>query len=113
MSECRLIEAELEGITPQELDGAFRSLCGSLLAQTLTILRQRAIRRKDEICEKRNAREWLAGNTGVISFDEVCDCLGIDESRTRDAVRRYAESRGRSPISRAVFGALTHDCNIG
>lgn len=79
-----------------------------MLAQTLTTLARRYIRRKDQVIDKRIAKRWVAGGESVIPFEEMCLALGIDAARTRNAIESYADQPVGNPISRTVLGVLSN-----
>lgn len=92
----------------REIAAAWQNLCAMLLVETCKTLGRRYIRRKDQIKDKRVAREWLKGGDAAVTFSDMCDSMGIDEARTRNAIGSYADCPGKSAISKAVFGVLTH-----
>jgi hypothetical protein len=100
-----VIDASLEGLGPDEIAGAYRSLCGMMLIQTaLSFRSRRPCRRKEDVRERRAAREWVDGAPGVLTFTECCDAMGMDEETTRKAMTGLAEGDGLPPISKSVFG---------
>jgi hypothetical protein len=114
ISPERLIEEKREALIDEELSersgfeiaAAYQSLCGALLAQTLSALSRRSIRLKDQIVDKRVKREWIAGTRSIISFREMCDALSIDPERTAESIWEHAENPSGSPINRTVMGVL-------
>lgn len=108
MKPGSLIEAELESRTGSEIAAAYQLLCGAMLAETCKTLARRYIRRKDQVLDKRVAREWLAGRESVIPYNEMCQALGIDARRTKSAIESYAERPVGHPISRTVLGVLSN-----
>lgn len=102
-----MIDEELEDIAPIEIASAYQLLCGAVLAQAISALQKRYIRRKEQIKDKRTARRWVeAIDCGVITLRDVCTVLGIDEERTRSAICAHADSPGERTISRSVLGVL-------
>ena len=102
-----MIDEELEDIAPIEIASAYQLLCGAVLAQAISALQKRYIRRKEQIKDKRTARRWVeAIDCGVITLRDVCTVLGIDEERTRAAICAHADSPEERTISRSVLGVL-------
>ena len=101
-----LIDEGLSERSGFEIAAAYQSLCGALLAQTLSALGRRSIRLKDQIRDKRVKREWVAGTHSIISFAEMCEALSIDPERTAESIREHAENPSGSPINRTVMGVL-------
>lgn len=101
-----LIDDYLSERSGFEIAAAYQSLCGALLAQTLSALGRRSIRLKDQIVDKRVKREWIGGTRSIISFEDMCEALSIDPNRTADSIREHAENPNGSPINRTVMGVL-------
>ena len=108
MKPGSLIEAELENRTGSEIAAAYQLLCGAMLAEACKTLARRYIRRKDQVLDKRVARQWLAGQDSVIPYEEMCDALGIDSVRTKSAIESYAERPVGHAINRTVLGVLSN-----
>jgi len=80
-----------------------------MLMDACKTLACRYIRKKDQITDKRKAKEWLHGKETVVTFGEMCLTLGLDEERTRKAVEQYAAQPIGSPINRTVMGVLCNE----
>jgi hypothetical protein len=104
-----LIRLKVSELSAQEVAGSYRALCGQLLAQTLVALKKKQITKKEDVFDRKRARQWMdTMNVGVVTFTEVCETLDIDPRKTRRAVYQYAENPEASPISKTVIGALSH-----
>jgi len=97
--------------------GAWRMLCANLLLQAVrkteadsklfkrgklgSAYNWRVSRKgadKEELSQKSQAREWLCGGVGVITYEEACETLGLDPDRFRLAVQQWAKTRKRKPL---------------
>lgn len=97
-------EASLEGLCAQELAGAYKALCGMMLIQTATAFRKRPCARKDLAKERNAAREWVTNASGVMTFGECCEVMGMDEDKTRRALYGLADEKRKTPINHVTFG---------
>lgn len=107
--ECKIIDDELSERTGTEIEAAWQRLCGYLLMDACKTLACRYIRKKDQVFDKRKAKEWLQGKETVVTFEEMCLTLGLDADRTRKAVEDYAEQPVGNPINRTVMGVLNNE----
>ena len=112
----QVIDHQLEERTPVELAYAYRALCASLLVRTAMIHASKAPRRKDEVENRRAAKEWVASSGGIISFRDACNAVDLDPQRAIDGIRRYAETAGAGAISKSkrprshyVFGRINRN----
>lgn len=95
------------------LTGAWRALCVRLLTQAVqrmaaeTNLFHRAayIKKnsrggncKEGIYQKREARSWIDGGVGVITYEECCEAMGVDPDRAREKIVTYCHARKREPL---------------
>jgi len=87
----KVIEEQLSGISTEEIAGAYRSLCGMMLVQTVVAFRKRAITRKDDAWARRVARRWLASKHGILTFAECCEVMNLDMDRARKALYSVAD----------------------
>lgn len=55
---------------------------------------------KERLNQRVQAREWLKGGTGTITFEECCEALGVDAERARSRILARAHERRRMPMSR-------------
>jgi len=88
----QVIEAQLSSLSTPEIAGAYRSLCGMMLALTAISFRRRKVSRKDEIENRSAARKWVSSRDGVITFGEVCEVLNLDSDRARQALKSVSGS---------------------
>jgi hypothetical protein len=82
----QVIEQRLSDISTQEIAGAYRSLCGMMLVQTVVAFRKGKILRQDDADAKRYASRWISTACGTLTFREVCEVLNLDIDRTRSAL---------------------------
>jgi hypothetical protein len=102
-------------LTPEELEGAYRKLCGAMLVQTALSLSTRAAHRKDDYGEemgyqKEASRRWLDGGVGRITFEEACDAVDMAPDYVRNGMEDYLSSSRRfkkRPWMRRNGGART------
>jgi hypothetical protein len=87
----QVIESQLEGISTQEIAGAYRSLCGMMMTATAVAFRKRAILRKDDVAARSTARSWVNGKRGLLTFGECCEVLNLDIERARKALHSFAD----------------------
>lgn len=88
----QVIEAQLADLSTPEIAGAYRSLCGMMLALTAIAYRRRKVHRKDEVYSRSAARQWVQGKHGVISFEEACEVLNLDTERAAQALKSSSVS---------------------
>lgn len=53
---------------------------------------------KEILHQKSNAKEWLAGGIGLITFEDCCDAVGVDPERAREKIESHCRSRRSVPI---------------
>ena len=99
-----VIDAALESLCEQEIASAYRGLCGMMLVQTALAFRRKPCRRKDQARERRASREWVTNDSGVLTFSECCEVMGMDADTTREAMYALAEAEPKPAINRVVFG---------
>lgn len=80
-----------------------------MLMDACKTLACRYIRKNEQYLDKRKAKEWINGKDTVVTFEEMCLTLGLDEERTRKAVEDYAAQPIGSPINRTVMGVLCNE----
>lgn len=104
------IEIDLACLTPSEVEGAYRSLCGAMLlraAQELGVTPQLS---KKAIEARRVTRAWLFEDLGLITFGDACHACDIERRWFLDNVMDSAEeaavrrSEPREQAERWVFG---------
>lgn len=104
-----LIKLKVGELSSAEVAGAYRALCGKMLAQVICTLRKKQVATKEYLTNKKNTIRWLdAGSEGVISFNDMCDTLNIDPDSTKRAIHIYVDNPDASPISNTVVGVLHH-----
>ena len=100
----------MEAIRDQALEGGWRSLCAAMLVQAVyritgrrgrNALTSRSISTKSDMAkelamQKSQARAWIKGGEGQITFEDACASAGLDPDRVRSALEDFvsrAESR--------------------
>lgn len=104
------VDLELASLTPQEIEGAYRSLCAAMLlraAQEMTVIKQLT---KQAIEARHITRAWLFQDGGLITLDEACDACDLDRkwfvTNLVDAAEQAAvrQEQYRPDPSRVYFG---------
>jgi hypothetical protein len=82
-----------------ELEGAYRRLCASVLAQAAFVAGERglgAAHSKHDVYFRGQARQaradamaWIEGGDAVLPFAECCETLDMDEEAVRAGFERY------------------------
>jgi hypothetical protein len=80
----------LDSVTIQ---GAWKYLCSAVMLQAVQSVRGARLRGpeayapekrlRDSSAEIADAWDWIGGGTGVISFEDCCESLGVDAERAR------------------------------
>jgi hypothetical protein len=97
----------------QELAGAWKALCAALLAQAVERKRveenissrhKQPVHwfRKEECRQRSQARCWLDGGVGVVTFEDCCEALDVEPSYIRKKIKGYCQERKRKPINSKV-----------
>ncbi len=43
------------------------------------------------------AKEWMAGGTGLVTFEDCCEAMGVESDRARVRIKEYCQQqRGRA-----------------
>jgi hypothetical protein len=104
-----LIKLKVGELSSAEVAGAYRALCGKMLAQVICTLRKKQVATKEYLTNKKNTIRWMkAGSEGVISFHDMCETLNIDPECTKQAIENYVDNPEDSAISNTVVGVLHH-----
>jgi len=95
------VDLELAVLTPQEIEGAYRSLCAAMLlraAQELRVVKQLS---KGAIEARHITRSWLFQDGGLITLDDACDACNIDRRWYIDNVVEAADGADdrRKPVN--------------
>lgn len=83
--------------------GAWRFLCAGLMVQAVQRLEPAwnptGKRRfsgdkaggyvKETAYQKREARQWIEGGVGLITFEDCCDAIDVDPDRAREAIETH------------------------
>lgn len=85
------IDAQIEGLLPQEIAGAYKALCTMVMIQTAVAFRTK-VRRKEDAWNRRTAKRWLeTGDEGILSFSDCCCALDVGEDEARQGFDRLAD----------------------
>lgn len=104
----------MHDIEDEMYEGGWRCLCAGVLLHAVT--RMASDRKmhpmgskyktegsggldKELLRQKSNAKDWISGGVGLVTFEDCCDSLGVDPDITRQKIEDYCGSRR----SRAVF----------
>jgi hypothetical protein len=102
----------LPDIESEALEGGWKSLCVGVLLQGVqrmeasSKLFKPGSRHKIEgnggadkelLHQRTQARAWLEGGVGAITFEDCCNAMGVDPERTRRKIVDWCHSRKRKP----------------
>lgn len=91
--------------------GGWRMLCAGIMVQAVQRLQSEGIRPgsvrysakadggnvKEIAYQMQEARRWVDGGVGIITFEDCCDALDVDAERARLAIEEHCRvSRRRS-----------------
>jgi hypothetical protein len=48
---------------------------------------------KEVLKQRAQARDWVRGGIGAVTFEDACDAIGVDPSRARKKILERAESQ--------------------
>lgn len=85
------VELDLSSLTPSEIEGAFRSLCGAMLLRAAQELGVNPQLTKRAIEARKTTRAWLFQDLGLITFSEACYACNIDRTYFLNNVVEAAE----------------------
>ena len=87
-------------LSRDEVEGAYRRLCASMIAHAAFVLADvgnRCLRtRQDEYehqvlkRQRQAARGWVRGGDAVLTFAEACEAIDMDADRVREGMERFA-----------------------
>lgn len=101
----------MESLSQQEIEGAWKGLCAGVMMQAVERLCGVKLYRpsasyksdgkgglyKETLRQKTQARNWLDGGVGEVTFEDCCDSLKVDPDRARRLIVKHAarhESQG-------------------
>jgi len=61
---------------------------------------------KERIKQRTQARDWLDGGIGVITYEECCEVLGLEPELFREKVMEWCRSRKRKPSAGLEVGLV-------
>jgi len=103
----------MHDLAMEALEGAWRSLCVGMLAQG--ILKVEASSKlhkpgskqkcngdggldKELLKQKAEAKKWISGGVGIVTFEECCEAAGVDPERARERIAGWCRDRRRKPV---------------
>lgn len=83
--------------------GGWRMLCAGLLVQAVQRLEAEGLRAgspkymtgadggnlKESVFQRREAKQWVDGGIGTITFEDCCEALGVDAERARKSIAKH------------------------
>ena len=88
-------------MTSEEESGSWKLLCMSVLHESVVLLqkgRNGSIR--SDAQEIKDAQNWVdTGDTGLVTFSECCDMIGLPTDTVRQRIEEYA----RKPVRKPAF----------
>lgn len=120
--ESQQIDEEIGQLSPSELDGAWRRLCGNIALQTASLISPHSKPRSERWWSKEQreqrtvARRWMEGGDAVISYEECVKTLHLSperfksilENSDRDVTSRHLR---RAQIGRSVVRRVKETTN--
>lgn len=58
---------------------------------------------KEGVHQRTQAKEWLGGGVGMITFEDCCDELGVDPARARKKILAWCQSKKRAKLPPPEF----------
>lgn len=96
------IDLDLSHLTPEEVEGGFRSLCGAMLLRAAQELGTTGCLSKYSVANKQAARGWLFRGYGLIEFGEACVACNIHKQAFLDGIVESSDRLRANP--KAVGG---------
>lgn len=90
--------------------GGWRMLCAGMMVQTVQRLEAETLRParqvryhsgadggnvKEVVYQTQEARRWVEGGVGTITFEDCCDALGVDCRKARQAIEEHCRQSVR------------------
>jgi hypothetical protein len=99
------IERELEQLPLEVIDGAWKSLCTTIIIQSLARLERNASKASqkntsinaDYTLQGETAEKWIEGGLGVVTLEDCCEATGLDPDNVRKTCRDRAKQRSLQP----------------
>jgi|694.fasta_scaffold130905_5 hypothetical protein len=114
-------------LEPEALAGAWKYLCVNVLFQGVHMAEaesklckpgsrwkvngQGGID-KELIHQKAEAREWIEGGRGLITFEDCCEAMGFEPEKARQKILEYCQSRKRKPLKKPVVQDIGTDAHV-
>lgn len=99
---------DLEARSADELTASYRAICALVLYRTALATTKPPQQRRQEIDQKVVARQWLAGDRGIITFPEACRALGYDPGVALRRLNACANPDKTAAISMGVRRPRRH-----
>jgi hypothetical protein len=105
----------VDDLDPDILVGAWRLLCVGVMHQAVAkveagskIYKTKSRYRmhgnsgldKELLHQRTQAREWLKGGVGLVTFEEACEVLNVEPERARQKILARARDRRRMPLEK-------------
>lgn len=105
------IEAHVRSLDGSEIEGGWKLLCTNVLVKAACALQGAILTSKESLRQYHQARKWVFGGTGIITFEEACFAVGIDPSYARNRIVSGTDdgSINRLRMPSVVFGRQTND----
>ena len=58
---------------------------------------------KERVHQKAEAREWLKGGVGLITYEDCCEEMGVDPARAREKIMAWCSTRKRIKLPPAEY----------
>ena len=52
---------------------------------------------KEVLKQRANAKKWIEGGVGIVTFEECCEAVGVDPDVTREKIKDWCNDRKRRP----------------
>ena len=107
----------LEDIDGDILTGGWRMLCVGIMYQAVAKIEAgsklykvdskyrchgRSGIDKERLHQRTQARDWVQGNVGAVTFEEACEALEVEPERARRMILQRAHNLRRKPQSKRM-----------
>jgi len=56
---------------------------------------------KEVLKQRAQAREWIKGGVGLVTFEDCCEAMELDPDRTRSRIDEWCYEKRRTPLHRS------------
>ena len=104
---------------PEVLKGAWHQLCAGVMLQAVQRLASENCLVntnnyrgglkvgggfcKERVHQKAEAREWIKGGVGLITYEDCCREMGVDPARAREKIMAWCRSKKRTKLTPPDF----------